>query len=112
MFGSDCWDTFRTAWETAVRVARIENFRFHDLRHTFASWLAQKGRPLPEIREALGHRTLAMTLRYAHLSPENRRAAVASLDGILSTPAAQDSSARAQVGHKNSKVGESVAVTV
>jgi Phage integrase family len=82
-----------------VRRAKITNLRFHDLRHTFASWLAQKGRPLKEIQEALGHKSLAMTMRYAHLSPDNLRAAVASLDGILPSAPWPDGARLAQETH-------------
>lgn len=58
----------RSAWETAVRKARIENLRFHDLRHSCASYLAMNGASLAEIAEVLGHKTLAMVKRYAHIS--------------------------------------------
>ena len=88
MFGSKNWNSFRSAWETALRTARIENFRFHDLRHTFASWAVQRGASLQEVKDLLGHKSLAMTLRYAHLAPERLRAAVAVLDGVLSAPSA------------------------
>ena len=56
------------AWQTALRRAEIEDFRFHDLRHTAASYLAMSGSSLAEIAEVLGHRTLSMVKRYAHLS--------------------------------------------
>jgi integrase len=95
VFSSQSWDTFRTAWEFAWRRAaitpseRTEGFRPHDLRHTFASWSIQSGKAtLPELKELLGHATLAMTMRYAHLAPENLRKASAALDGILDTPPA------------------------
>jgi integrase len=67
-------------FETACRRARITDFRVHDLRHTCAAWLVTAGVPLAEVRELLGHHTIGMTERYAHLAPENIRAAVARLD--------------------------------
>jgi integrase len=70
----------------ALAAAGVEAFRFHDLRHTFACWLVQRGRTLKEVQEALGHQTIAMTMRYSHLAPDHLRAAVAVLDGILPAP--------------------------
>ncbi len=61
----------RGAWEAAVRSAKLEDFKFHDLRHTFASYLAMSGATLPELAAALGHKTLAMVQRYAHLSEQH-----------------------------------------
>jgi len=58
----------RLAWENAVKKAGIEDFRFHDLRHSAASYLAMNGASLAEIAEVLGHKTLQMVKRYAHLS--------------------------------------------
>ena len=58
----------RTPWETAVKNAGIEDFRFHDLRHSAASYLAMNGASLAEIAEVLGHKTLQMVKRYSHLS--------------------------------------------
>lgn len=63
-------------WEEALREAEIEDFRFHDLRHTAASYLAMSGATLPELAAFLGHRTLAMVQRYSHLT-EPHSAAVA-----------------------------------
>jgi integrase len=56
------------AWYAALERAGIENFRFHDLRHSAASYLAMSGATAPEIAAVLGHKTLAMVKRYAHLS--------------------------------------------
>ena len=58
----------RTPWEAALKKAGIHDFRFHDLRHSAASYLAMNGASLAEIAEVLGHKTLAMVKRYAHLS--------------------------------------------
>jgi integrase len=86
VFGTQSWYAFRGRWEAAVKAAGLEDFRFHDLRHTFASWAVQRGATLPELRDLLGHSSLAMVMRYAHLSPEHLRSAVARLDTVLATP--------------------------
>lgn len=56
---------------------------FHSLRHTFASWLALQGETLLTIKELLGHKTLAMTIRYAHLIPDHKRKATLELERIF-----------------------------
>jgi integrase len=71
-------------FEDAVREAEIQNFRWHDLRHTFASRLRMKGAPLEDIADLLGHKSLMMTRRYAHLGP-NKLHAVVSLLGPSDT---------------------------
>jgi integrase len=70
---------FKTAWSALLKQASIKGFRWHDMRHDFASRLASKGVPLNTIRELLGHQSLAMTLRYAHLQPDQKVEAVARL---------------------------------
>jgi integrase len=59
-------------WHTALAAARIENFRFHDLRHSCASYLAQSGASILEIGDVLGHKSLRMTQRYAHLTVDTK----------------------------------------
>ena len=58
----------RKAWTTALKRAEIANFRFHDLRHTTASYLAMEGATAPQIAEILGHKTLQMVKRYSHFN--------------------------------------------
>ena len=55
------------SFETILNMAGIEDFRFHDLRHTFASWYMMNGGDLYELAKILGHSTIAMTQRYAKL---------------------------------------------
>ncbi|HEY6336331.1 MAG TPA: site-specific integrase, partial [Alphaproteobacteria bacterium] len=71
--------SLRTAWQNALRRAEIRNFRFHDLRHSTASYLAMNGASLAEIAEVLGHKTLQMVKRYAHLSDQHTASVVASM---------------------------------
>lgn len=72
--------SFRTTFENAVRAVRIADFRFHDLRHTFASRLVMAGVDLPTVKEWMGHKDIKMTLRYTHLSSGHKQAAVRALE--------------------------------
>ncbi|EIC21679.1 site-specific integrase [Thiorhodovibrio frisius] len=73
--------TVKKSFATACRKAGIEDFRIHDLRHTCAAWLTTAGVPTPEIRDLLGHASITMTEKYAHLAPDNIRRAVGALEG-------------------------------
>jgi integrase len=70
------------AFKAALKRAGIEDFKFHDLRHTFASHLAMKGASPKDLQELLGHKTMSMTTRYAHLSQEHKKKAVNLLKGL------------------------------
>lgn len=70
----------RAPWTRALKTAGVEDFRFHDLRHSAASYLAMNGASLAEIAEVLGHKTLQMVKRYAHLSEAHTAKVVASMN--------------------------------
>jgi integrase len=73
----------RTPWETVLKRAGIENFRFHDLRHSAASYLAMNGASLAEIAETLGHKTLQMVKRYSHLSEAHTASVVERMNAKI-----------------------------
>jgi integrase len=66
------YEHFDAHWYAALKVAKIEDFHFHDLRHTTASMLAAQGASLLEIADVLGHKTLAMVKRYSHLVVDHK----------------------------------------
>jgi site-specific recombinase XerD len=70
--------------------AGIKNFRSHDLSHPFASRLRMKGAPLEDIADLLGHKSLTMTRRYAHLGPNKLHAVVSLLKAIATTTATSE----------------------
>jgi len=74
------------AWERAVQRAGLANFRFHDLRHTCASYLAMSGASLRDIAEVLGHKTLAMSAKYAHLTQAHTAQVVERAAQLLLEP--------------------------
>jgi integrase len=75
----------RKRFHRALKHAGIEGFVFHDLRHTFASHLVMAGIDLVTVKEFMGHKDLKMTLRYAHLAPDYKRAAIERLDTSMDT---------------------------
>lgn len=79
--------SIRTAFENAVSEAKLDEFHFHDCRHHFASWFVMRGGSLQALKEILGHATLAMTMRYAHLAPEHLRSEIVKTERRAETPA-------------------------
>jgi site-specific recombinase XerD len=73
-----------------VKRAGIENFRFHDLRHSFASHLIIEGVDIRTVQELLGHKTIAMTLRYTHLIQSHLHNAVGVIDKVFGGTHADD----------------------
>jgi site-specific recombinase XerD len=74
----------KRSFATACKKAGLENIRFHDLRHTFASHLVMKGASLKVVQELLGHADIKMTMRYAHLSQAHMRESVSLLNSLPS----------------------------
>jgi len=70
----------RSGWEHAKKRAQLENFRFHDLRHTCASYLIMNGASLGEIADVLGHKDPRMSRRYAHISDQHKTSVVANMN--------------------------------
>lgn len=74
--------SFKTAFKAAIKRAGVERFTFHNLRHTFASNLVMSGVDLATVQELLGHKSILMTKRYSHPTPEHKKQAVEKLDII------------------------------
>ena len=77
-------------FNAAVKRAGLVGFHFHDLRHTFASQLILNGGSLKDVQEILGHKSMTMTLRYAHLTQESKRKAVNLLGKLTAFEASGD----------------------
>jgi len=80
--GKRITDSVRVPFNTSMKRAGIVGFRFHDLRHTFASQLILHGGDLKDVQELLGHKSMTMTLRYAHLTQEHKKKAVNLLNKL------------------------------
>lgn len=78
----EAWD-IRVPWRKACKKAKIHDLRFHDLRHTAATWMVAQGIDLVTVKEILGHANIKTTMRYAHPTPENKVKAVNALAGML-----------------------------
>lgn len=85
---------FRRRWGKAVKAAKLEDFCFHDLRHTCATWMRMAGADLADICEALGHSSVAVTMRYAHIEPEEHITAFDRISERVWSHSASQSTAR------------------
>ena len=74
---------FTKPWKRALEDAEIKDFRFHDLRHSCASYLAQSGASLIQIADVLGHKDISVTRRYAHLAIEHKSSLINRVLGDL-----------------------------
>ncbi|MEX2365183.1 MAG: site-specific integrase, partial [Pseudohongiellaceae bacterium] len=77
------FDNIQNAWQQLLKKAGIDNFRFHDIRHTFASKLVMAGVDLYTVKELMGHSTIQMTEKYAHLAPEHK---VSAVERLINSP--------------------------
>ena len=80
------WHDLKRPFATSCSKAKLQNFRFHDLRHTFASQLVMAGIDLTTVSRLLGHASLTMTLRYSHLAPDHLKSAVDVLNRLQDAP--------------------------
>ena len=83
-------------FKPALREAGISDYTWHCNRHSFASWLIQDGVALERVSKLLGHKSLAMTMRYAHLAPNKSHEDVALLSKMTSTTVAADKISKPQ----------------
>jgi len=79
------WDVTNTAWQNALRKADITDFRFHDLRHTWASWHRQAGTSCDELKDLGGWKSRSMVDRYAKFATENLQVAAARIEAKRDT---------------------------
>lgn len=96
---NDAQRDWRRWFEKSVRAASVKNFHWHDLRHTFASRLVMAGVDIRTVQELLGHRSILMTMKYAHLSPDHRQAAA---EKIGSTALSAGALEAARARHRSS----------
>jgi len=82
-FDNDRWYDLKEGFNMSVERAGIYDFHFHDLRHTFISHLVMADVSIAKVQELAGHRTIAMTMRYSHLAPDNLAVAIEKLPYLL-----------------------------
>jgi integrase len=80
------WKSWRTAFQNACDRAGLKDFHFHDLRHSYGSWLGQNNVNLKAMQELLGHKDVTMTMRYTHINLDYKRDAVAMLPSFSKSP--------------------------
>ena len=93
-------------FRSALKASKIEDFKFHDLRHTFASNLVMNGAQLNDVRELLGQKSMAMVMRYAHLSPKHKAKVVNILDGVFASVTQSPTEAKVEVAKVVNLYGE------
>lgn len=93
-----------------MKKSGLAEFTWHCLRHTFASRLVMAGVDLRTVQELMGHRTIAMTCRYAHLAPSDKLAAVERLATVESTPSESSSDSRSDTSTSERIADEEVSV--
>lgn len=96
-------DRVTVTFKRVCRKAKIEDFRFHDLRHTTGSWLAMSGKDIYTIAKVLGHKDLRMSARYSHLSATYLGDAVRNLDKVFGNECYQNASGASPCFHDASK---------
>lgn len=90
---------FRRRWYKAIADAKLDDFRFHDLRHTFASWARQAGADIADICEALNHSSISMTMRYAHIKADTHLTAFDRVSAVLLAQNVAQSEAKILAGN-------------
>jgi patatin-related protein len=98
------WKSWRTAFDNACKRSGIRNFRFHDLRHCYGSWLARNGTDIKARMELMRHKTPAMTMRYSHLSVDYKRQAIAGLPSFTGEMESEKKSQRISQQPEEQKV--------
>ena len=101
--------SIQNSFKGALQRAKIEDFRFHDLRHDFASNLIQRGVHLKQIQDLMRHKKIEMTLKYAHLAPGGKADAVALLDEGNETPLPTVDTLQAKIKELEKELTEKVA---